>query len=152
MNNILEVIEFRIPSDFKYLGALDAAIQDLAREFSCPQDCVNDVSTAIIEACSNAIEHGNKFSKRKRVKVTVGFNGNMIVARVYDQGAGFDFKKHMAESAPPDPQSERGRGLIIMEAFTDELAFCREYRKGFCVELKKSRSRDAKNACNEKQV
>ncbi len=142
MNNILEVMEFVFPSDFKFLGSVDAAIQDLAREFSCSQDCVNDVSTAIIEACSNAIEHGNKFSKKKRVKVLIGFNGKSICARICDQGEGFDFETRLSDSNPPDPQSERGRGLIIMKAFTDELKFTNESQKGFCVELKKCRSHE----------
>jgi serine/threonine-protein kinase RsbW len=140
MSHIPEVMEFVIPSDFKFLGAVDAAIQDLAREFSCSQDCINDVSTAIIEACSNAIEHGNKFSKEKRVKVMVGFNGQSIFARIFDQGKGFDFEKRLSDPNPPDPQSERGRGLIIMKAFTDELSFSREPDDGFYVELKKCRS------------
>ncbi len=140
MNNHLEVMEFIIPSDFRYLGAVDAAFQDLAREFSCSQSCVNDVGTAIIEACSNAIEHGNQFSKDKRVKVVIGLNGDNIVARIYDEGKGFDFERHLSDSAPPEPQSERGRGIIIMKAFTDELTYSFTHRAGLCIELKKSRS------------
>jgi serine/threonine-protein kinase RsbW len=65
-----EQMILNIPSDLKYLGAVDAAIQDLAREFSFSSDAINDVSTALIEACSNAIEHGNRFSRNKRVVVT----------------------------------------------------------------------------------
>ena len=38
------------PSDFKYLGAVDAAIQDLAREFTISENSINDMSTALIEA------------------------------------------------------------------------------------------------------
>lgn len=140
MNNHLEVMEFIIPSDFRYLGAVDAAFQDLAREFSCSQTCVNDVGTAIIEACSNAIEHGNQFSKDKRVKVVIGLNGDSILARIYDEGKGFDFERHLSDSPPPKPQSERGRGIIIMKAFTDELTYSFTPRVGLCIELKKSRA------------
>ena len=126
-----------IPSDFKYLGAVDAAIQDLAREFAFSENSINDMSTALIEACSNAIEHGNKFGKDKRVKVVLGFNGSSVTARVYDQGDGFDFNGLMSQSAPPDPMSERGRGLIIMQAFTDDLKFSFSDEDGLCVELTK---------------
>jgi len=146
MNNHLEVMEFIIPSDFRFLGAVDAAFQDLAREFSCSQSCVNDVGTAIIEACSNAIEHGNRFSKDKRVKVVIGMNGDSIIARIYDEGIGFDFKKHLSDSAPPEPQSERGRGIIIMRAFTDELKYSFTPRVGLCIELKKSRAAEGDEA------
>ena len=127
-----------IPSDFKFLGAIDAAIQDLAREFAFSQNSINDVSTALIEACSNAIEHGNKFDKDKRVRVSLQFNGAGFTARIYDEGKGFDFKSMMAHSAPPDPMSERGRGIIIMKAFTDQLNYSFTDEEGLCVELVKS--------------
>ena len=126
-----------IPSDFKYLGAIDAAIQDLAREFAFSENSINDMSIAVIEACSNAIEHGNKFGKDKRVKVVLGFNGSSATARVCDQGDGFDFARLLSKSAPPDPMSERGRGLIIMQAFTDDLKFSFSVEDGLCVQLTK---------------
>jgi serine/threonine-protein kinase RsbW len=127
-----------IPSDFKYLGAVDAAIQDLAREFAFSENSISDMSTALIEACSNAIEHGNKFSKEKRVKIVLGFNGASVTARVYDQGDGFDYEELLGRTAPPDPMSERGRGLMIMSAFTDNLDFKYANKDGLCVELTKS--------------
>lgn len=136
-NNVEHMI-LNIPSDLKYLGAVDAAIQDLAREFSFSPDAINDVSTALVEACSNAIEHGNHFSKDKRVVVTLRFNGGDFVATVKDEGAGFDFGKAMREEASPDPMSERGRGILIMRAFTDDLKF-RNEDNGMTVELTKLR-------------
>ena len=131
-------MEFIIPSDFKYLGAVDAAVQDLAREFSCAQKRINDFSTALIEACTNAIEHGNKYAKDKNVRVVIQLNGKNIIARVYDHGSGFDFEQYLSDAAPPDPLSERGRGIIIMKAFCDELNYTRESDGGVCVELVKT--------------
>lgn len=132
-----------IPSDLKYLGAVDAAIQDLAREFLFSSDAINDVSTALIEACSNAIEHGNRFSPDKRVEVTLIFNGVTFKARVKDQGTGFDFEKALHdELSPADPLSERGRGLMIMRAFTDALEF-NFTDGGLQVELTKLRVQDS---------
>jgi serine/threonine-protein kinase RsbW len=136
-----EQMILNIPSDLKYLGAVDAAVQDLAREFLFTSDEINDVSTALIEACSNAIEHGNRFAPEKRVVVTLVFNGLTFVARVKDQGTGFDFEKALRENLPTDPMSERGRGLMIMRAFTDALDFT--YTDGgLQVELTKQRAQD----------
>jgi len=143
MSNRIDEMILNIPSDFKFLGAVDAAIQDLAREFAFAQDTINDVSTALIEACSNAIEHGNKFDVDKRVRVSLRFNGNGLTARVRDQGAGFDFDARLNQSEPADPMSERGRGLMIMQAFTDELNFSFEADAGLCVELKKGAAEDS---------
>lgn len=140
-NDHAEQMILNIPSDLKYLGAVDAAIQDLAREFSFSPDAVNDVSTALIEACSNAIEHGNRFAPDKRVTVTLRLNGKSFMATVKDEGPGFDFGDALDDDSPPDPMSERGRGLMIMKAFTDELHF-RYADGGLVVELVKQRRDD----------
>jgi serine/threonine-protein kinase RsbW len=137
MSTRVDEMILNIPSDFKFLGAVDAAIQDLAREFAFSQNTINDVSTALVEACSNAIEHGNKFDNGKRVRVSLRFNGNGLTARVSDEGEGFDFDAKLNQAGPTDPMSERGRGLMIMQAFTDELNFSFDAGKGLCVELKK---------------
>lgn len=141
-NAPVEQMTLTIPSDLKYLGAVDAAIQDLAREFLFSTDAINDVSTALIEACSNAIEHGNKFAPEKRVKVTLQFNGRAFTASVRDEGSGFDFERALREESPIDPMSERGRGLMIMRAFTDSLEF-RYADGGLVVEMTKLRGDDA---------
>lgn len=136
-NNHMEQMTLTFPSDLKYLGAVDAAVQDLARELLFSQDAINDLGTALIEACSNAIEHGNKFSPEKRVSVTLRFNGRTFTAVVKDEGAGFDYEKALREEPHPDPMSERGRGILIMRAFTDGLNF--RYEDGLVCELTKLR-------------
>lgn len=142
MGDRAEEMVLNIPSDFKYLGAVDAAVQDLAREFAFSQDAINDVSTALIEACSNAIEHGNKFGRDKRVNVTLKMASDSFVATVLDQGAGFDFDSALSDDSPPDMMSERGRGLLIMKAFTDGLSFSFD-GGGLTVELVKAREASA---------
>lgn len=137
MTDDAQELAMTIPSDFKYLGAVDAALQDLAREFSFAKNSIDDVSTALIEACSNAIEHGNKFHRDKRVRVTVCFNSKSLTARVFDQGSGFDYESLLNQTDPPDPTSERGRGIIIMRAFSDDLNFTFSSSEGLCVELRK---------------
>jgi serine/threonine-protein kinase RsbW len=131
-------MELVIPSDFRYLGAVDAAVQDLARELSCAQRWINDFSAALIEACSNAIEHGNKLAKNKTVRVVVNLNGQQMVARVHDEGAGFDYDSYLSKTTPPDPLSERGRGILIMRAFTDGIKYSASPHGGTCLELIKT--------------
>ena len=131
-------MELIIPSDFKFLGAVDAAVQDLAREQACTPRWINDFSTALIEACSNAIEHGNKYAKDKVVRVIIHLNGKQIKAEIIDQGPGFNHKARMANPAPTDPLSERGRGILIMQAFLDGLTYRSAEGGGTCVELTKT--------------
>jgi serine/threonine-protein kinase RsbW len=143
--NQVEQMTLTIPSDLKYLGAVDAAVQDLARELLFSQDAINDLGTALIEACSNAIEHGNKFSPDKRVTVALRFQDRTLTASVKDEGGGFDFEKALREEPDPDPTSERGRGILIMRAFTDGLRF-RFADGGLICELTKLRDGSASAA------
>ncbi|UCH84767.1 MAG: ATP-binding protein [Candidatus Latescibacterota bacterium] len=140
-----DVMELIIPSDFKYLGAVDAAVQDLAREFSCAQRWIDDFTTALVEACTNAIEHGNKFIKDKKVRITIELNEKKIISRVRDQGAGFEYESYLTDAPPPepDPLSERGRGIMIMRAFTDGIGYVFDPKDGLCVELTKTCEPDA---------
>lgn len=137
--NQSELIELFFPSDMKYLGAVDAVVQDLAREFSFSDKCINDMSTAIVEACTNAIEHGNKYARNKRVRVAIRFEGETLTTQVCDQGEGFDFGTLLNKDDPPDPLSERGRGIIIMKALSDDVTFSYDPGTGLCVELRKQR-------------
>jgi serine/threonine-protein kinase RsbW len=139
--NHVEQMTLTIPSDLKYLGAVDAAVQDLARELLFSQDAINDLGTALIEACSNAIEHGNKFSPDKRVTVALRFHEGALTASVRDEGKGFDFERALREEPDPDPTSERGRGILIMRAFTDALRF--RFEGGLVCELTKVRDGSA---------
>ena len=148
MNRPHNVMELIIPSDFKFLGAVDAAVQDLAREFACAQRWIDDFSTALVEACTNAIEHGNKYATDKKVRIIVEMNGHKIVSRVHDEGEGFDFERFVSEAPTPDPLSERGRGIMIMKAFTDELSYTLDDKYGLCVQLTKA-CQDADPECPE---
>ncbi len=141
-----ETMELEIPSDFRFLGAVDAAVQDVAREYAYPREAIDDLSTALIEACSNAIEHGNRFSPDKRVRVSLSFGEERLVAVVHDEGPGFDFESLPGPDSPPDVTCERGRGLLIMQAFSDILRFEYTPGRGLSVELVKNRPSESDDA------
>jgi serine/threonine-protein kinase RsbW len=151
MANNRDKMEFLIPSDFRYLGAVGAAVQDLAREASCAQRWINDFSAALIEACSNAIEHGNKLSKEKTVRIIVSLNGRRISAQIHDEGDGFEYTRYLTQAVPPDPLSERGRGILIMKAFTDEVNYSVNENGGLCLELVKACENEADSSETEKK-
>jgi serine/threonine-protein kinase RsbW len=118
---------------------VDAALQALAREFSFSQRCIDDIATPGIEACTNAIEHGNRFDPCKRVRVVLELDGDTLLARVMDEGPGFEWERYLERTEPPDPMSEKGRGIVIMKALADRVRFHYEDGVGLTVELAKTR-------------
>jgi serine phosphatase RsbU (regulator of sigma subunit)/anti-sigma regulatory factor (Ser/Thr protein kinase) len=81
------------------------------------------VRLALEEAVINAIKHGNRMDKAKRVTVTFSADREECVVAVEDEGQGFD------PASVPDPTTDEnlelphGRGLVLMRAYMDEVKF-----------------------------
>lgn len=78
------------------------------------------------ELLHNAMEHGNRCDRAKKVYITVKAEPKRAIIRVRDEGEGFDFRKVMGGHGERDVLSERGRGLLIVNHYADELRFNRE--------------------------
>ncbi len=79
------------------------------------------------ELLHNAMEHGNRCDVSKKVYITVKAEPKRAIIRVRDEGEGFDFLRQIkGQEDVPDILSERGRGLLIVRHYADELSFNRE--------------------------
>jgi anti-sigma regulatory factor (Ser/Thr protein kinase) len=73
------------------------------------------------------MEHGNRCDVSKKVYITVKAEPLRATIRVRDEGEGFDFVRLMdSGGAVSEVLSERGRGLLIVRHYADELRFNRE--------------------------
>lgn len=118
-------LELHLPSR---LGAEKAAMEfaaTVARSMNFPAERVEDLKTAVAEACINAIEHGNKLhaSMRVGVKLTVG-EGRLHIA-VHDQGKGLPASPERPdlESRLEGRKDPRGWGIFLIENLMDEVSF-----------------------------
>jgi serine/threonine-protein kinase RsbW len=132
-----ETVELRIPSQLRYLGLVDALVQSFAAEFAWEPDDLNNLSTAAIEAASNAMEHGNQFGPDRSVLLRVRGDRNGIEIEIEDQGAGFDPRPYERELTAEDLLKLRGRGIFIMRSFMDEVSFAKLPHNGMKVRLVK---------------
>lgn len=120
-----------------FLGVPDAVIQELGSEMPFTQMELDELSTSVIEACTNALEHGNGMITERSVRVEIEFEERRIQVTVFDQGGGFDFETIDFSKEPADLMQERGRGIYIMFTYCDELSFFRE-NGSFAVRLVKT--------------
>ena len=95
-------------------GLVRAALGGLAGPFRLREELVNDLKTAISEACNNAVEHAYRGqSGAIAVHVDIGFE--TVEASVRDWGGGF---QHLA------PAGDRMRvGLPVINAVADRAEF-----------------------------
>ncbi|MFO7654433.1 MAG: ATP-binding protein [Candidatus Krumholzibacteriia bacterium] len=128
-------IHLKIPSQMIYLGVPDAVLQEVGGDIDCPQGTIDELGTAVIEACTNAMEHGNRLNEDLAIEVWLDLEETRIVVTVLDEGTGFD---HATWQPPQEVMRERGRGILIMREFTDELLYGRAPDGRFHVRLVKN--------------
>lgn len=139
-NGSLDILRWDLPSDFRWLGVLNAAVQEIGQALDWSQEDLNQISIATIEAVSNAIEHGNNFQAEQRVRVELGVGERRFRISVSDQGEGFDSERLAAPSPSPDDPAflgARGRGIFIMREIMDAISIRRDDAGRFVVELEK---------------
>lgn len=129
------LITLQVPSQLVYLGVPDAVLMEVASDLSCEQKLVDELSTSVIEACTNAMEHGNGLAEDRLVEIHFEINDTRIRVTVLDEGPGFDFATWQP---PTDLMRERGRGILIMREFSDTLDFDRSEDGRFRVRITKN--------------
>jgi serine/threonine-protein kinase RsbW len=116
------VIEF--PSDYKFLNIVDLVTAEVVQNLCFNHQSANEIAISVIEACTNAIEHGNRECPDENVRLVFKCTDDRLVIEVCDRGKGFDFKGYLENI--PDPaniQHLRGRGIYIMKNMMDGLEF-----------------------------
>ena len=105
--------------------------------FGVTGEDIDDVQLAISEACANVIDHA---ADTDTYEVKVELAANRCAITVVDQGGGFD-----ATVVPgvADISAEAGRGVALMRAMVDNLAFRSEPLAGAVVHMVKNLSYDA---------
>lgn len=130
------VIEF--PSDYQYLNLVDLLCGEIMADMNFTREARNEISISVIEACTNALEHGNECCPERSVRTAFVKLPDRLVIEVFDHGTGFDYTDYMQHI--PDPSNIhklRGRGIYIMNTMMDGLSFEMLPNGGMMVKLEK---------------
>jgi len=123
--NLEKVIEVYIPSVLGYEKvAMDSAAAT-AKIMGFHQNKIEDLKTAISEACINAIEHGNHLKKNTKVMVSLKMNKKRLEIDVKDEGEGLQKKieKPKIENQINCSEESRGWGVFLIKSLVDEVEF-----------------------------
>ncbi|HET9326258.1 MAG TPA: ATP-binding protein [Candidatus Eisenbacteria bacterium] len=140
-----EVIAIRIPSRLELLSVLDRVCESVCQRMSFDDDTTAQISMSVIEAGTNAIQHGHKRDATKPVDVEFRLLPDQLEVVVNDQGAGFDVGAVNGDVTSPEHLFDaRGRGIFIMRSCMDQVDFSFSGH-GTQVRLVKKRSPQAEN-------
>jgi serine/threonine-protein kinase RsbW len=94
----------------------------MAKLMGFSQDRIEDLKTAVAEACINAMEHGNQMNASIPVSVVLSMKPNELEVKVMDNGTGME-----TPVAAPDidrkmsgEEDARGMGMFLIQALVDE--------------------------------
>jgi serine/threonine-protein kinase RsbW len=128
------VVELKIPSELGYERVAREAAATVARRLGFSTERIEELKTAVDEACTNAIRHGGQVDARVKVVVVLTADENKLDIVVKDPGAG---SAPPSEIVEPDIQAQvegrgpKGRlGLWLIRQMVDEAYFVEDDKTG----------------------
>lgn len=119
-----EIISIRMPSRLELLGVVDRVAQSLCERMEFDPDTASQVTMSVIEAGTNAIQHGHGRDASKPVDVLFSIYPDRIEIEVTDTGGGFEEEEVGDDVTSPEHLLDlRGRGIFIMRSCMDEVSF-----------------------------
>jgi serine/threonine-protein kinase RsbW len=122
LNTSGTAVEVKLPSRLGFEKVAMGTAASVAKLMGFPDDRIEDLKTALAEACINAIEHGNHLNENLCVGVILSVSDEALEVKVMDNGDGIskvpakpdiDRKMHGEEDA-------RGMGMFLIQALVDE--------------------------------
>ena len=115
-------VEVRLPSRLGYEKVAMSTASAVAKLMGFRDDRIEDLKTAVAEACINAIEHGNRLNEKLSVGVVLSAGEDALEVKVIDNGRGM-----ARQPAKPDidrkmhgEEDPRGLGMFLIQALVDE--------------------------------
>lgn len=129
-------LRFRNP---RYERIVRVNTESIARKMGFTEDDVFDITLAVEEAYTNAIEHSGKPKADLELEIVYLLFADRLEVSVQDSGQGFrqDPDKLLELQPPPDMNSDRGRGLGLIRHLTDRTEILSEPGIGTLIRITK---------------
>jgi len=117
-------IELHIPSVMGYEKIAMECAASMAKKMGFTEDRIQDLKTAVAEACLNAIEHGNKLDTSTKVGITLTVEESRLQVSVKDEGKGInEVPTPSIESKIKGDDKPRGWGIFLIKSLVNEVTF-----------------------------
>jgi serine/threonine-protein kinase RsbW len=116
MEKLQTTLESMLPSVDK---AEELVMQEAAK-VGFDEDDQHQIGMAVRECTVNAVVHGNRYSRNKKVHLDIERSDGALTVTIGDEGEGFDMNSLPDPLAPENLLRQSGRGLLLIRAFMDE--------------------------------
>ena len=114
----------RLPLACNLAGVRPAvrAVRGFLTEQGISEEDSTACELALAEACNNAVNHAGETGRAMSVVVEAICHPGDVELRVHDHSVGFDWPERVEL---PDPESEHGRGLFLIQSLMDQTEYLR---------------------------
>ena len=120
----VETIRLSIPSRLELLPLVDQLAAGISERLEFDDEGRMQISISVLEAGTNAIQHGNRIDPTKRVDLAFELHPDRLEVIVHDRGKGFDVEKLLVDVTSPEHLLDlRGRGIYMMRSCMDTVDF-----------------------------
>lgn len=115
-------VQVSLPSELGFEKVAMSTAASMAGLMGFTDDRIEDLKTAVAEACINAIEHGNNLNESLSVAVVLSTSDDGLEVRVIDDGSGVKGKPHSPDIDKKlhGEEDARGMGMFLIQALVDE--------------------------------
>ncbi len=117
-------LELHIPNAFGYEKVAMNFAATAAKDIGLSNARIEDLKTAVSEACLNAIEHGNKMDARMKVGIILNVEEMNLQVTVQDVGDEIGpVETPNIEDKIEGKSDRRGWGIFLIRNLVDEVKF-----------------------------
>ncbi len=130
-------IELRLPSRLGYEKVAMSTAASVAKIMGFADERVEDLKTAVAEACINAMEHGNKLDESLTVGVILSMDASALEVKVLDAGSGPHGSVHKPDidKKMHGEEASRGMGMFLIQSLVDKAEWVSSPPSGSYVRL-----------------
>jgi serine/threonine-protein kinase RsbW len=99
------------------------AVEEIARRYNFKPTAINQIKTALVEACINASEHS--LSPERKIYQKFALENDQLVITVANRGLQITPEKLNGSVQEENPTGRRGFGLRLIRSLMDEVEFIR---------------------------
>lgn len=116
----MNISQTTLDSTLQSVDDAEAIVMSAAKDLGFEEDDQHQIGMAVRECMVNAVVHGNRYSKNKKVHLDIDSTEDSLVIVIGDEGAGFDINSLPDPLASENILRQSGRGLLLIRAFMDD--------------------------------
>lgn len=116
----METIQTTLDSTLQTADKAEELVLKEAAKLGLEEEEQHQIGMAVRECTVNAVVHGNRYNKNKRVHLLIERSDKDIAVLIGDEGEGFNINSLPDPLAPENLLRQSGRGLMLARAFMDE--------------------------------